>query len=207
MTVYVYEDGSDVPDPGGITTLELLTQHKRRIVFRTSKGNIVMRYMPYGLKRTIDHMMAMLYPTAGSDAVALGVILDKEASGEKTEEDEIEADRLTSRLDRPSMLYALGVVESPRLSYEEDIYALMDGMTADEEAGFRELVTMLTSPGAPEDMDILHQTVAERYGVSLVDKELISNMTLQQAEYFAMRLKAERDAMDQMMGGEKRVVV
>lgn len=204
MTVYVYPAGVPGEEAKELGVIALLGQHKRRYLFRTGKGDIVLRHLPHGLERIIDGMMLSLYPTSGRDAAELGDLLGK---GDLDDESRRRVEELSVRLERPSLLYALGVVESPRLAYEEDVYELMGNLTADEERVFREWVVTLSGVDNVAQMDDLALDLAAKHGVEIVDRELLVNMTVSQAELFAHRLLAEKEAMDALMGGDRVVRV
>lgn len=203
---FVYESASGgyTDEPPADSIIRLLDEHKRRYVYETSAGTIVLRHMPLRMKRLIDNIIAVLYPDVP------GMILERRdylqgLVGLTAEQMPADAsDRLAEAeaLIAPSQGWkACGVIVQPSISSIDDYDALYAMLEEQERDVLQELVNMLSIPIDPYTYDDTAFNIAERYGVQMVDKEMIENLTVSQAQFFAKRIERENLDIERRMKG------
>lgn len=204
MVVYKYLDDGDKQakaTDGVLPVLELLRQHRVRYVMSTEKGNIVLKHQPLRTKRIIDGIIRVIYPDFHTyvqelhdltDGIEEEELLKPEISGRIVE--------LTSKLRLMSQVYALGVIERPQLNDMDDFNDLYEQLTEDERDKLDMLIQELTNVCDPSIIDDTSLVIANRYGIQVIDKEMLEQITISQADYLIRQINAENEMMSNLMG-------
>jgi|GEM_PF-6879092 hypothetical protein len=194
---YDFEDAEthEQVDPARLmfSASDLLKQHHKVFVLHTGAGDLIMRYMPLRVRRIVDAMRAMLYPHYLDWSRSLAEIwrgADNNMNNlpEELKQKSIE---LTALLMPANRLDLLGVLVWPRVTCDEDADRLYSLLTTDESADLDELMAELSKSVDPADIDGTVLDLADRYHVDYVDRELLDNLTVQQANYLIGRINAE----------------
>ena len=180
-----------------INVLDILDQHRQRIVFRTkNSGDIVLRYLPFRLSLIIVDHISRYYSHYAEDVQVIAERAD--LTPEEANDPEILEDsrmRIERSLLKTSQLFALGVIERPEVNTPDDVEAIYSVLDPDEKARLEVLIQELTRVPDPSTIDASLMDIAERYDVQLVDKDMIENMTASQHALLAYRIKQEREAL------------
>lgn len=214
MTVHRYidaQDGSEYdPTERTYSVMELVEEHLTRFVFTTKDGeSLILRYMPLRMKRIIDSVIAMMYPTYSQMSARLndlrdGIIdvpwddIDKEIRDEFLQ--------LASQMKPVGQMYALGVIEEPFVACMEDIYQIYDRMDDEDQQRFDLLVQELTSVKDPKTVDDTVLDIANRYNLQIMDRQMLKELTISQASYFESIIARENAEINRMLKRDEKVV-
>jgi hypothetical protein len=203
---FVYESvsGGYADEPPADSIIALLDEHRKRYVYETSAGTIVLRHMPLRMKRLIDNIIDVMYPgipgmLAEHRAYLQGLIGLTE---EQMPADAAEKVKKAEALIAPSQGWkACGVIVHPTINSLDDYNSLYAMLTEQEQPVLQELVNLLSVPADPDSYDDTAFNIAERHGVRMVDKEIIENLTVSQAQFFAKRIERENLDIERRMKG------
>lgn len=199
--------GMAVDDPmdGTYSVMELMREHRDRFVMSTSAGAIILRRMPLRMRRTIDSVRTLLYPRTAELRAEAQALMPYFQGVDPSEWDadalarikEIEAELRVTDMD------ALGVIEAPLLATMDDYDDLLGRLTEDERQTLAVAVHALSEVTPPSHVDSTAQEVAERYGMTVMTKDMLDMMTVSQAAYLMSRIEKENRAVERMRGGRR----
>lgn len=202
MTLYVYQSPSgepeESPEAGTYSVMELRREHLKRYVFRTSQGAIILRRLPYRLKRRIDATRYIVWPKLRdmerevADLAAGMVDLPQE------QWDPEAIHRINELRVQISMhdMTALGVIVAPCLADMDEFEAMYSRLTDDEQSTLDILIQELGSIRDPSEVDATMEVIAQQYGVRLMTEEELEMMTVSQYAYHISRIAREREAVE-----------
>ena len=207
MVTYDYRDldtGAEAEDPeaGAYSVVALMHEHQVRYVLRTSRGAIVLRHLPLRMARVIESVRRAMYPGV-ADLEARFEEARKAMDPSTATEDQL-AEFL--RLDRQlamSDMTALGVIVAPVLTGMEDYEELYEKLDDVDRLRLTTAVRALASPLDPSKVDGTAEAIAQRYGIQLVDRETVEELTVSQAAYLVDRIVKEARAIDRQRGTVK----
>ena len=170
------------PLDGTMSVIELTREHKRRYVLRTSAGAVILRPMPLRMKRVIDAARYALFPDMRDMEQELA-LLAPGLKGIPVEQWEPEVRTRVEEIAHYKQIHdmdALGVIVSPVLTDMEDYEELLEELTEDERMALALAVRELAAPRPPSQVDATALELAEKYGIELVDADLLENLTVSQ---------------------------
>jgi len=180
-----------------VSIFDILNQHKVRYVWHTENaGDIVLRHMRLSTRRKIDMMLYALYPGYMQANKRLGDMasnIDINDIEGLPQELQDEITELTQRVYWPRHLYLLGIISAPTIGCLDDIEALYDLLTEDERTFLDTIQNTLEGTVAFDSIDKTALDIADRFKVSLVDADMLQNMTVAQADYFTRMINQETD--------------
>lgn len=201
MTLYVYQtpqgEPEESPDTGTYSVLELHREHRQRYIFRTSRGAIILRRLPYRLKRRIDATRYAIWPKLKGMEQEVADL----AAGLKDlpqEQWDPEAVRRINELRVQISMHdmtALGVIVAPCLADMDDFEQLYQQLTEDEQLTLDLMVQELGRVRDPKEVDALPEVIARENSVRLMTEDELEMMTVSQFAYQVSRIAAERDAV------------
>ena len=176
---------------------DVLRQHNKRLVIHTTDhGDIVLKFLPRRLKDGIDALRILRYPEYPKLEEELELIRPSILSGEAGQ-DVIDNFWILFHQLRPSLdLYFLGCIEFPFITTMEELDKLMSSLHENERDVMREALRMLSAP--VQEIDDTYLAVAMKFGIQVIDKELIDNMTYQQYLILHSIIDAERQQTAKM---------
>lgn len=193
-------------EAGSYPVMDLLKEHRVRYVMQTSRGAIVLRHLPLRLKRIIDTVRRELYPSVhdleqrARDLMPYfdGIPQDQWPQDKVGELQDIE------RQLQVTDMYALGVIEAPLLATMDDYDTLVEMLTDDERQQLAVAVRALSQVKPPDHVDGTAMDIAQRYGMRVMDEDMLRLMTVSQANYLISRIEREnREIMRLRTGGEE----
>lgn len=204
---YIYSDaltGEDVPDPeaGTYSIVELLEEHRQRYVLQTSKGAIVLRRLPWRVKRIIDTASAYLYPTRSALVERISALLPYVQGVPADSIDRDKAEELTRLVGelRVTDMYALGVIVAPGLASMDDLDALYDGLTEEEAEALDLCIAAMEAVRDPAQVDWTALEIAKAHGLQIMDPFMPAAMTVSQAAVLMGRIASENRRMERALG-------
>ena len=198
MVTYIYQhpDGSDADEPSDdavYSVMELRQEHRRRYVMETSKGIIILRRLPYRLKRRIDATRYVLYPKLREMEREVADLAEG-LRGVPPEDWPHEAvqriDELRIQISMRDMS-ALGVIVAPLLADMDEYEALYESLAESERLTLDLAVQELARPRDPSEVDATADILARHEGIRLMTEEELEMMTVSQAAYHISRINAE----------------
>lgn len=196
---YEFKDvgtGEILPTDKQVSVIDLCQEHKYLFVYSTSVGDIILRKMPLRMRRTIDGMIGTFCPRYYNDIQRLGDIRAGIEDINNIPSDIItEVQEISARVAHATRFYIMGVMVSPVIYDDEDIDRLYSLLTAEECANLDMLISEMLTIADPSEIDDTALILAEKYNVVMVDKEMLSNLTISQANYFISRINRENDEL------------
>lgn len=184
-------DVSEIPSIRKTPIEEILAQHRKRFIINTAHyGDVVMRYLPRSYRIPIDGLRYEMFPDLfelEDEFRTLAPLAGlPDADGSLKEQTQELAARILPTLD----IYALGCIEYPLLNSVDDLNVFLDLLSPAEQEAVRQMLSVLTAHAGP--VDLAYMEIAERFGIGIIDRELMDNMTMQQQEILHGILNAER---------------
>ena len=182
------------------SVMELNKEHRIRYVLNTSQGAIILRPLPWRMKRIIDEARIHIYPRTKElleEADRLRPYIDG------IPEDQWLADKV-ERLKaiymelRVTDMYALGVIVSPQVGTMEDVEEMYSMLNEDEAQRLALCVQALSTITPIEDIDGTALEIAKANGLELMTKEMLDLMTVSQANYYIKRIEQENERIRQI---------
>ena len=176
---------------------DILKQHNKRFVIHTKeRGDIVLKFLPRRVKEVIDALRILRYPEYPKLEEELEIIRLPILSGEAGKETTDKFWELFLQL-RPSLdLYFLGCIEFPFITTMEELDKLMGSLQEDEKNVMHDALRLLSAP--VQEIDDTYLAIAMKFGIQVIDKELIDNMTYQQYTILYSVIDAERQQAAKM---------
>lgn len=171
---------------------DILKQHRKRFIINTKNyGDVVMKYLSRSSRIPIDALRHQTYPELymWEDELRTLAPLASLPDADDKLKDEVKA--LLSKIMPTFNWYTLACIQFPILDTVEDLETFLDLLTDEEQEAIRQMLVVLTAH-ASASIDSVYMEIAERFGVQVVDKELLDNMTMQQQEILQGILNAER---------------
>lgn len=207
---FIYRDTATAEelDPKTVSVMELLREHTVRYVLNTSAGAIILRPLPWRMKRIIDEARANIYPRT-ADLIAEAEHIRPYIDG--IPEDNRPADKVRRMNEiyqelRATDMYALGVIVSPPVGTMEDVDEIFSRITLEEVDSLAICIQMLSSVTSPDSVDPIALEIATANGLRLVDREMLELMTVSQASFFARRIEQENERIKQITRQYEREV-
>jgi hypothetical protein len=170
---------------------DILKQHRKRFVLHTARGDVVVKYLSYRSRQAIDTIRYSKWPelydleSEFRELAPLAELADADDDIRKRTGELV-------CLIRPTLdIYSLACIMTPELESVEDLDTMMGMLTPDEAYALQSILLLATA--RPGDVDMTYLEVAERFNVSVVDRELLDDMTSQQADILHGILVAERN--------------
>ena len=184
-------DIDDLPVINKVPIEDILRQHRKRYIIRTEKhGDVVLKYMTRTARIPVDTFRYSMYPSLfewEAEFREVAPIAELPSADEETKK---RAAELVSLIIPTLDWYLLVCIEYPMLNTIYELSAFLDCLSPEEHEAVRQMLTVLTSH--VDKVDTGYMELAERFGVSVVDKELLDSMTMQQEEVLMGILNAER---------------
>lgn len=190
-------DARDEPPEGlqEVPLADILQQHRRRYVVRTSLGDISLRFVGPIDKRTVTlrltaqgpEYLALLERAAQLSSLTRdGITL--------TQQDLQDAEGLAASIEPYLYEFFALAFDSPRLGGAEDLKALANALQPQEWEELRTMLIELTrdEPAGVVDTSVIR--IAQRFGIPISDGMTAENMTSQQAAVLGQAL--QDDARD-----------
>lgn len=205
---YIYEDtdgrGRDAPSADSI--VRVLSEHQRRYVYSTHVGDLVLRHMPLRMKRLLDNIIDVEYPdyrkqiAEQKDALEGMINLDPAQIPQEAVDKLEELSALVAPVQR---WYACGVITEPTVNTPEMYDNLCELLSEEETLELDEIVALLAFPRPADSIDDTALNIAERFNVKMVTLDIINNLTVTQANYFASRIEQENQDIERTMRGRR----
>lgn len=196
---YEFKDvssGAVMPSDKQISVIDLCQEHKYAFVFSTSIGDIVLRKLPLRLHRQIDGMISVFCPRYYSDIQRMQDIrAGIDDINKLPDELKEEIQGLASRISYATRWYLLGVMISPVIYDDEDIDRLYQMLSDEECFNLDNLLSEMIRVADPCEIDDTALVIAEKYNVAMVDKSMLENITVSQANYFVTRINMENEEL------------
>lgn len=190
------ETGMILPSDKQISIIDLCQEHKYAFVFKTSVGDIVLRKLPLKLRRRIDGMISTFCPRYYDDIQRMQDIrAGVDDISQLPEELKHEIIELASRIAYATRWYLLGVMISPILYDDEDIDRLYEILSEEEGSNLDNLLSEMIRIADPREIDDTALAIAEKYNVTMVDKSMLEDITVSQANYFVTRINMESEEL------------
>lgn len=202
MTLYVYQsttgEPEESPEAGTYSVMELRREHRQRYVFRTSKGAIILRRLPYRLKRRIDATRYIVWPKLREMEREVSDLAEGLMDLSQDQWDPEAVRRINELRVQISMhdMTALGVIVAPCLADMDEYEDLYSQLTEDEQSTLDILIQELGAVRDPSEVDSTMEVIAQQYGVRLMTEEELEMMTVSQYAYHVSRIAREREAID-----------
>ena len=195
-------------DPQSFSVMELLQEHRIRYVLRTSKGAIILRPLPWRMKKVIDEARMNIYPRT-KELLQEADFLRPYFEG--IPEEDRQPDKVTRMNEiyhelRITDMYALGVIVSPSVGTMDDVNEIYDSLPENEADALAVIIQMLSSVTPTKSVDPTALEIAKANGLELVDRELLDLMTVNQANFFIDRIRQETERIRQMTKQYERAV-
>ena len=185
-------------EPNTYSVMELLREHQVRYVLRTSIGAIVMRHLPYRMKRIIDDARIHIYPSVRellNEAEYLRPYFEGIPEEDQQEDKRKRMEEIYHLL-RSTDMTALGVIVEPPVATMDDVNEIYDRLQPEEAETLSICIQALAS--VRSDVDSTAMEIAKANGLELVDREILDLMTVSQASYFIDRINKENERIRQM---------
>ena len=207
---FLYRDvaTAEEVDPSTYSVMELLREHRLRYVLNTSQGAIILRPLPFRMKKVIDEARMNIYPST-KDLLREAEFLRPYFEGipeEDRQPDKVQRMNEIYHILRVTDMYALGVIVSPQCGTMDDVQEIYDRLTEDEGERLSLCIQALSSITPTKDIDTTALEIAKANGLNLVDKELLDNLTVSQAAFFINRIEQENERIRQLTRQYERVV-
>jgi hypothetical protein len=182
------------------SVMELNKEHRIRYVLNTSQGAIILRPLPWRMKRIIDDARANIYPRTKElleEAERLRPYIDGIPQDQWIPEkvERLKAIYLELRV---TDMYALGVILSPQVGTMEDVMEMYSMLTEDEGEKLALCIQALSTITPAEDIDGTALEIAKANGLELLTKEMLDLMTVSQANYYMRRIEQENERIRQL---------
>ena len=205
---FIYRDTGTAQIVPSYSVMELNKEHLVRYVFRTEKGDIILRHLPWRMKRIIDEARLKIYPNVAEllekvedlNPYFIGMP-EEDWIPEKVNELQVLYEQL-----RVTDMYILGVVEEPRLATMEDADALYQSLTETEREQLMVCVQALSSSVQPETVDTVAMEIAQANGLQIIDPLMMELLTVSQANFYMNRIKQENERIRQITGHQVKEV-
>jgi len=194
----INDDGNTFdPSDKTISVFEILKQHKVRYIWHTENaGDIVLKHMHLSTRRKIDMMIYSLYPgyiEADKRLKDIGNEININDMDNLPKDLQDEITELAQKVFWPRHLYLLGIISTPMIGCLDDIEALYDLLTPEEAIFLDTIQGPLEGTIAFNTIDSIALDIADRFKVTLVDRDMLENMTVAQADYFTHVINKETD--------------
>ena len=194
---------AEVVDKDEITSVrpipieDVLRQHNKRFVIRTEgQGDIIMKFLPRRIKDHLDRLRDIRFPAHTRLKDELEILTPSILSGEADEAVTSSYWALFSQYMPTLEIYYLGCIEYPFLTTMDELDSLLSSVTENERAVLMEVLAILSAPCPTVDETYL--AVAIKFGIQVVDKELIDNMTYQQYQLLHEIVETEQREIRKM---------
>lgn len=183
----------DLPAIRSVPIEEILEQHRVRFILHTrAHGDIVLKHITKRMKGHLDAIRAYRFPQVSElDAeasVVYPIALAEGADGDAV----LRANAIAAELAPTMDIYALGCIEFPFLTTSDDLDALWAELDPPEQEALRQMLIVLSAWHHP--IDYSHLEICERFGVDVVDKEMIRNLTYEQHLALHAVIRQEHEA-------------
>lgn len=203
---YTFTDlltGEDDIDAGVYSAIELVHEHRRRWVLKTSKGAVILRRMPLRMQRVIESSRKAHGPRVRA---LLDELANLRPFIEGLAEDEIDPETRERAMEITHQLMLmdlapLGVIVTPELYTIDDYDDLLLMLTPDERILLQEAVAEMARVRPASEIDSTPLEIAERLGMHEIPDDMVKNLTVSQAEYFATRINEERRSIERLQRG------
>ncbi len=183
-------DRDNLPKINAVDIAEILKQSRERFVLNTTKGTVVLKHMTKRTKDRLDAIKYTVFPDAEELEEEASVLLPM-ATAEGCDPDvKMRAQKIAVQLAPIMDIYALGCVEYPFLTTIDDLDVFLQSLQPDEKEAIRQMLTILTDWSAPVDFTKL--TIAERFGLKLIQMEHIEDPTYMQFLALKSVIESER---------------
>ncbi len=195
-----FTDGLETPCPDNFTysVMELAREHRVLYIIHTKKGDIVMRRLPARLRAVISQSMQHLYPSVQKILAEVRALLPFVEGVSDEELDQEKARRVIELGDQLAMLdmTPLGVVYEPRLGSMDDWDDLYDSLDREDRDRVEKAVREMARERDPEEVDPTAEVLAERYGLRIVEPDMLPAETVSQRRYWTGRIRQENDMIE-----------
>ena len=192
-------DGGDLPN--GLRRIALgplLEQHRKRWLFKTSAGDIV-------LKRITALEAEAVTVEAMEDPDFLGMVERAHVLGAKAKTSGMEGGELQEYLDLGQRLapyakrIAVRCIVDPAIHNDDEYTALLNVLNVQERRELEVLLQQLSRTDLDGEVASSALVLAEKYGIPLASDLTAENMTAQQSAALSQRVSAENDRLAAMM--------
>lgn len=192
-------DGGDLPS--GLRRIALgplLEQHRKRWLFKTSAGDIV-------LKRITALEAEAVTVEAMEDPDFLGMVERAHVLGAKAKTSGMEGEELQEYLDLGQRLapyakrIAVRCIVDPAIHNDDEYTALLNVLNVQERRELEVLLQQLSRTDLDGEVASSALVLAEKYGIPLASDLTAENMTAQQSAALSQRVSMENDRLAAMM--------
>ncbi|NCA74543.1 MAG: hypothetical protein EOM93_06870 [Gammaproteobacteria bacterium] len=154
------------------------------------------------MERLIGNIIRAKYPKIMAEAEEMRDYMEGLIGLQESEYPEGAAERISDyalRIKGPMTWKACGVIVSPQINSDEDyndLYAMLAAKGEGEEFVLDEWVAELST--IRTEYDDTAYNIAERYNVEMLDRELIENLTVSQAQFFSRRIERENRMIERL---------
>jgi len=182
--------------------MQIMKQHEVRYYLNLSDGTqIVLKHLPISEQRRIMAMAALLYPEYLSQLEKYTVLTEqlreiKEGQENLAVELFKEATMAILAIRPVAELMAIGIVDRPHLWSKDSVDAFFNGMNdKDRNAVYKALEDLATvMPIGYVDFDQFYY--AQRFGLQILEKDMIKDMTITQAAVLSEIIRQEKIAYE-----------
>lgn len=181
---------------------EILQQHRRRYVVRTSLGDLTLRFVGPIDKRVVTLRLTAEAPEYLALVERAAQLSQLSRSGVTlTEQDLQDAEALAAKIEPYLYEFFALAFASPTLSGAEDLKALANALQPQEWEELRPLLIELTRDEPAGFVDTSVVRLAQRFGIPIGDGMTAENMTCQQAAVLAQALEDDARELRQAQEG------
>lgn len=201
MTEYRFDpSGLPVPKPddSAYSVIELATEHRDLFWLETKQGSIVLRRMPVRMRAVINQSLMHLYPSRAKVVAELDSLMPFVRDVPKEDVDQEKLDRVLVLGDELAVTDAtpLAVVVEPRLGSMEDWEELYSKLDREDRDRLERAVFEMARQRTPDEIDPTAEVIAERYGMHVIQEDMLPAETVSQRAYWVGRINAERELID-----------
>ena len=186
-------DAAEMPpaeEPSGVPMREILEQHRRRYIVHTEHGDVVLKHATREAVARLDRLRRQLWPQVPEWEDELRLLGKLASTGDCDPSVTERMGELANLLLPTTDVTALACIVEPEVRSVEELRVMMDALEPEEAEAVRQLLLVCTAHAGKVDTGYLE--IAERFGVQVVTRELLDNMTIQQYEVLQSVLRAER---------------
>lgn len=195
-----FMDGLEIPSPddASYSVIELANEHRVRYVVRTKKGDIIMRRLPARLRTVISQALQHICPSVHGILTELSALMPFVEGVSDEELDQEKARRVIELGDQLAMLdmTPLGVIVAPALGSMDDWDELYEGLDREDRDKVAVAVKEMARERDPSEVDPTAEVLAERFGMSVVDEDMLACETVSQRKYWLGKIRQESQLIE-----------
>jgi hypothetical protein len=200
MSGLIEIDANDDLDIKRISLASLLKQHRKRWIFKTSIGDIVLKRI------TALEAEEATVNALNSDPDFAGMVERAHDIGTIAQKDGMDGELLKEYvalgklLEPHAMRMGLYCIVEPKMSSIEEFDALLSALQKDEAGELKAVIGQLSSTDLNGEVSSSALTISKEYGIPLANDLTVENMTAQQSAVLSGQIEKENAQLKSIMG-------